>query len=67
MWNKMPAPPAPQSTQKTILVVDDEPLVLKLVSTALAASNYSILNAGSRSEAIRQAREHCGTIHPLLS
>ncbi len=61
------APPAPQNTAKTILIVDDEPLVLDFVSTALTRSGYNILNAGSGSEAIRQAREYGGTIHLLLS
>jgi CheY-like chemotaxis protein len=62
-----PAPPPPQNTRKTILIVDDDPLVLKVVSTALAVGNYDILNAWNGPEAIRQAREHGGTIHLLLS
>jgi DNA-binding NtrC family response regulator len=57
----------PQNTQKTILIVDDEPLVLRFVSALLCAANYTILTGGSGAEAIRQSAEYPGSIHLLLS
>jgi len=58
---------APQRTQKTILIVDDEPLVLRFVSGLLSAANYKILASQNAADAIRQSSEHAGTIDLLLS
>jgi two-component system, cell cycle sensor histidine kinase and response regulator CckA len=59
--------PAVESTRKTVMVVDDEPSVLRFVSGLLSAANYNILTDGNGAEAIRQAAEYAGTIHLLLS
>jgi CheY-like chemotaxis protein len=61
------ASPGPENVQKTILIVDDEPLVVKLVVGILKQGNYNFLNAESGAEAIRRSREYGGTIDLLLS
>ena len=53
--------------RKTILVVDDDPQVLKLVSTVLIQHQYDVLNANSGPEALQVAEENPGNIDLLLS
>jgi len=43
--------------QETILVVDDEPFVLRTVTSILAHGRYNVLEAGSPREALRIAAE----------
>jgi DNA-binding NtrC family response regulator len=58
----------PDSVQmKTILVVDDEPAELQLVSQVLAGGDYNILTAGSGSQGLQQSRQFDGEIALLLS
>jgi CheY-like chemotaxis protein len=52
---------------ETILVVEDEPSILKMVTMMLKMEGYTVIPAGSPGEAIRLAREHCGDIHLLVS
>ncbi len=52
---------------QTILVVDDEPILRKFVSTLLKAKRYTVLTAEDGDDAIRQSREHEGPIHLLIS
>lgn len=42
------------STQGCVLVVDDEPAILRFLKPALEASNYTLLSAGSVAEAIKR-------------
>jgi DNA-binding NtrC family response regulator len=58
---------APQRDQKTILVVDDDPGILKCVSAILADRNYNVLTAQSGTEALRQSRDYKQEIDLLLS
>src|SRR6266481_103065 len=58
--------PALQNTQKTILVVDDEPTVLAFVSEFLG-SNYNVLTAANGTEALQQSKDFEDEIHLLLS
>ena len=51
-----PAQIAP--AQKTILIVDDEPDVLTMISEYLSLEGYNILTATSGEKALRLAREH---------
>jgi DNA-binding NtrC family response regulator len=53
--------------QETILVVDDEPFVLRTVSIILSRARYSVLTAGSPQEALRIAAETARPIDLLLS
>jgi CheY-like chemotaxis protein len=44
--------PESQSHQKTVLVVDDDKEILKLISTILVDSNYKVLTAANGSVAL---------------
>jgi len=56
-----------QRLKKTILVVDDDPNVLTLVSGLLVDSEYNILTASTSAKALQQSREFKGEINLLLS
>jgi len=64
-------PPAtvatPDARGETILVVEDEPALLKLTARLLESRGYTVLAAPSPGEALRLAREHAGEIHLLLT
>jgi CheY-like chemotaxis protein len=57
----------PGSSSKTILVVDDDPLIIAVITAVLADSEYNILTAESGSKALEQSRAFKGDIHLLLS
>jgi len=52
---------------ETVLVVEDEPLILEMVKKMLENLGYTVLGASSPAEAIRIALEYRGTIHLLLT
>ena len=52
---------------ETILVVDDEPALLALVSEILEHEGYSVLRAGSAEEAVRSHEENLGNLDLLLA
>jgi len=54
-------------TLETILVVDDTPSILKVVSAILQHANFNVLQARSGEEALRVAGLHSGEINLLLS
>jgi len=56
-----------QSAGETILLVEDDPHVQRIVRNILARSGYNVLTAGGAEEAVRLAQEESGTIHLLLS
>ena len=56
-----------ESGNETILLVEDEPAILKMTSLMLELEGYTVLPADTPGEAIRLAREHAGNIHLLLS
>jgi PAS domain S-box-containing protein len=58
---------APRGGSETLLVVDDEPLLLALAVRTLQALGYRTLTAASASEALRVARAHRGPIALLVS
>ncbi len=51
----------------TILLVEDEPDILKLMQTVLEKNSCSVLSASSAEKAILIAGEHAGTIDLLLT
>ena len=51
----------------TILLVEDEPAVLRIAKTMVERLGYTVLTAGSAGEAMRVAREHKGPIHLLMT
>jgi two-component system cell cycle sensor histidine kinase/response regulator CckA len=53
--------------QKTILVVDDDTMVLRTVSDFLTGTQYNIITATSGAEALQRSRDYNGKIHVLLS
>jgi two-component system cell cycle sensor histidine kinase/response regulator CckA len=53
--------------REVILVVDDEPMVLSIVSHILTRAGYVVLRAASPEEALAVARSHSAAIHLLLS
>lgn len=52
---------------ETILLVEDEPAILKLTVKMLERQGYSVLSAVTPGEAIRVATEHAGDIHLLIT
>ena len=52
---------------ETILLVEDEPSLLRIGKRALQGLGYNVLAAASPSEAIRLAEQHPGTIHLLMT
>src|ERR1019366_1580459 len=53
--------------QKTILVVDDDPVVLSSVSALLAEDNYNVLTSSSGRDALQRSKDYKREIHVLLS
>ncbi len=62
-----PPPPAPEpevavpSGKNTVLVIDDEPTVLDLVSRFLTKEGFNVVTCSSGEEGLRKARE----VHPI--
>ena len=52
---------------ETILVVEDEPGILKLTKRLLARHGYNVLAASTPVEALRLAKEHAGGIDLLMT
>ena len=52
----------PDDAQKTILVVDDEPDIRKLVSAMLTRQGYKVLSADTGDNALRLFRAHPETV-----
>jgi PAS domain S-box-containing protein len=52
---------------ETLLIVDDEPSVRRLVASALRRDGYHLLIAGSAEEALTMADSHDGRINLLLT
>lgn len=52
---------------ETILLVEDEPAILKMTAVILERLGYTVLSTDIPGEAIRLAREHSGNIHLLLT
>jgi PAS domain S-box-containing protein len=52
---------------ETVLLVEDQAMVLRLARTILARLGYQVLAAATPGEAIRVAAEHAGEIHLLMT
>ena len=52
---------------ETILLVEDEPMILEMTTMLLEELGYMVLTAPAPGEAIRLAREYTGPIHLLLT
>lgn len=53
--------------RQVILVVDDEPFVLNVVSSILRSAGFEVLSAGSADDALAMARANARPIQLLLS
>jgi PAS domain S-box-containing protein len=53
--------------QETILLVEDEPAILKMTMMMLERHGYTVLAASTPGEAICMAEEHPGEIHLLIT
>ena len=60
-------PTAALAGDETILLVEDEPAILAMITLMLENLGYRVLAAGTPGEAIRQARHHGGSIELLLT
>jgi CheY-like chemotaxis protein len=58
--------PALKSPQQTVLVVDDEPANLELISSILK-DRYNVLTANNGKEALQQSKNFKDEIHLLLT
>ncbi|WP_167496555.1 transporter substrate-binding domain-containing protein [Desulfopila sp. IMCC35006] len=57
----------PTCGHETILLVEDEPLILEVARAMLYPLGYTVLSAATPGEAIRLAREHAGEIDLLMT
>ena len=52
---------------ETVLVVEDEPAILKIIRTTLQRLGYSVIEAASAKDALTLATRHDGPLHLLLT
>jgi CheY-like chemotaxis protein len=52
---------------ETILLVEDEPTILEVISSMLQGEGYTVAGASTPGEAIRLATEHAGDIQLLIT
>lgn len=52
---------------RTLLIVDDEPAVLKVASSLLASCGFKVLSAASAQDAFEQYQSHRGTVELLMT
>jgi PAS domain S-box-containing protein len=60
-------PPKPAPRRSTILLVEDEPMLMTVTSTMLKRMGHTLLTASTPDEAIRLARQHSNSINLLLT
>ena len=63
---ELPAAPAGRG-HETILLVEDEPTILRMTARMLMMQGYTVLTAGTPEEAIRLTSEHVGEIDLLMT
>jgi PAS domain S-box-containing protein len=61
------APASPGAGTETILLVEDEPAILRIARLSLENLGYQVLPAASPGEAVRLAEAHAGEIHLLMT
>ena len=64
---KMDAAQPAARGRETILLVEDEPMILDIAVKILERQGYTVMAASTPGEAIRLAREHTGEIHLLMT
>ena len=66
-WPEPRAGSEPSGRGEIVLVVDDDPAVLRMASKVLRRGGYEVLEAGGGPEALRIAEQHEGRIELLLT
>jgi len=61
------APPRTTAGSETVLLVEDEPMILEMTTMMLELQGYRVLPAAKPTEALRLADEHAGEIHLLIT
>jgi CheY-like chemotaxis protein len=59
--------PAPASGEETVLLVEDEAIVRRLVAEILESNGYAVLQAGDGPSALELLRRHTGEVDLLLT
>jgi two-component system cell cycle sensor histidine kinase/response regulator CckA len=67
VFELQPAADAPESGNETILLVEDETVVRRLVAEILETSGYKVLQAGDGPSALELLRRHPGTLDLLVT
>jgi len=62
-----PAGTANPTGSETVLLVEDEPMILEMVTIMLKRQGYQVLNAATPGEALRLAEEYAGDISLLMT
>ncbi|MBE0584619.1 MAG: response regulator, partial [Desulfofustis sp.] len=57
----------PSSSGETVLLVEDEPAIIRMCQLMLERLGYQVLTSGKPSEALRLAENHAGDVHLLLT
>ena len=60
-------PEPPTRGHETILLVEDEPMILEVTMAMLKPLGYTVLSAATPGDAMGLAREHAGEIHLLMT
>ncbi len=60
-------PTSDGSGRETVLIVEDEPMLLRMAARSLEVHGYDVLRAASPAEAVRVAADHDKRIHLLLT
>ncbi|WP_051554435.1 PAS domain S-box protein [Desulfobulbus elongatus] len=61
------ATPPAASGSETVLLVEDEPMILEIAAIMLRNLGYTVLAAATPDEAMRLAREHAGALQLLIT
>lgn len=62
-----PAEMMEEDQETTVLVVEDEPVILDIARMILEQNGYRVLTASLPDQALRLAEEHAGSIHLLIT
>jgi CheY-like chemotaxis protein len=64
--SRAPSPVPPGHGGETLLIVDDEPLVRRVIADVLALEGYVVLQAGSAAEARELLERHAASVRLIL-
>ena len=67
MSNLKPQSPQIQPKLRTILLVEDEPILRAVLSQGLREDGYTVLEAGLGKDALGICQQHVGPIHLLIA